>query len=54
MDFIVSSSNKDRKAIEDLLSQLTGGRVSIQDIRPYTGRESGTDLSWKDEPADEK
>lgn len=54
MNFIVAGSNNDRKAIEDLLRQLTGGRISIQDIRPYTGRESGTDVSWKYGPVDEK
>lgn len=52
MNFIVSGSNPDRKKIEELLKQLTGGRrVDIQDIRPYTGQEAGTDLSWKDSNA---
>lgn len=43
--FIVPGSNPNRKETEDMLSDLTGGRVSIIDIRPYTGHEPGaTDL----------
>lgn len=53
MNFIVSGSNPDRRKIEELLRQVTGGRVIIQEIKPYTGEEAGTDLSWK-EPNSQK
>ncbi|KAL0280631.1 UNVERIFIED_CONTAM: hypothetical protein PYX00_001863 [Menopon gallinae] len=47
MSFIVSGSNPDRRQVEDLLKQITGGRVIIHDIRPYTGQEPGTDIAWR-------
>lgn len=54
MNFIVSGSGQDRDKIEELLRQLTGGQVSIRNIKPYTGYESGTDLSRRDASTDEK
>lgn len=43
--FIVAGLNPNRKETEDTLGDITGGRVSIIDIRPYNGNEPGaTDL----------
>lgn len=43
--FIVAGSNPNRKETEDTLADITGGRVSIIDIKPYNGNEPGaTDL----------
>lgn len=47
MSFIVSGSNPDKRQVEDLLRQITGGRVIIHDIKPYTGQEPGTEISWR-------
>ncbi|XP_074033312.1 cadherin 86C [Leptinotarsa decemlineata] len=41
MIFIVSGRNPDRAAILETLETLTGGRVNIERIRPYTGDEPG-------------
>jgi hypothetical protein len=35
--FVVPGINPDRQKIEETLQEITGGRVIIQDIRPYTG-----------------
>lgn len=35
MTFIVPGINPDRKALQEMLSVLTAGRVVIQSIRPY-------------------
>lgn len=35
--FIVPGQHPDRKKTEDTLSAITGGRVIIHDIKPYTG-----------------
>lgn len=35
--FIVPGLNPDRQKTEETLADITGGRVIIQDIRPYTG-----------------
>lgn len=37
MTFVVPGANPDRKQVEDTLITITGGRVIIQDMRPYTG-----------------
>ncbi|KAJ1531684.1 hypothetical protein ONE63_000353 [Megalurothrips usitatus] len=37
MVFIVPGTDLDRKATEETLSSLTGGSVTIKDIRPYDG-----------------
>jgi hypothetical protein len=37
LSFLVPGYNPDRSKVEDTLSEMTGGRVVIQDIRPYTG-----------------
>lgn len=43
--FIVPGLNPNRKRVEETLSDVTGGRVTVQDIRPYTGDEpSATDI----------
>lgn len=39
--FIVPGSNPDRKKTEETLSTITGGHVTIQDIRPLVGDEPG-------------
>lgn len=46
MLFIVSGRNPDRKKVLDTLRALTGSKVDINNIRPYTGYEEGaTDVS---------
>lgn len=37
MTFIVPGKNPDKKSIEEMLTVLTGGRVTIQEIHPYYG-----------------
>ena len=39
MVFIVPGHDPDRKATEETLSSLTGGSVTIKDVRPYDGDE---------------
>ncbi|XP_044741424.1 cadherin-86C isoform X2 [Chrysoperla carnea] len=50
--FIVAGSNPDRRQTENMLAALTGGRVTIQSIRPYNGREIGgaTDVTASGDP----
>lgn len=46
MSFIVPGSNPDRKKLEEVLSTLSGGKVTIVEIKPYKGSDGGaTDLS---------
>ncbi|KAG6450669.1 cadherin-86C isoform X2 [Manduca sexta] len=46
MSFIVPGANPDRKKLEEVLSTLSGGKVSIIDIKPYKGSPEGSaDLS---------
>lgn len=40
MSFIVPGSNPDRKKLEEVLSTLSGGKVNIIEIKPYTGNEN--------------
>lgn len=35
MSFIVPGANPDRKKLEEVLSTLSGGKVTIVDIKPY-------------------
>lgn len=35
MSFIVPGTNPDRRKLEEILSTLSGGKVSIIDIKPY-------------------
>lgn len=37
MSFLVPGYSPDRQKLEKSLSEFTGGRVVIQDIKPYTG-----------------
>lgn len=41
LSFLVPGYNPDKQKVQDTLSQMTGGKVVIQDIRPYTGPQSG-------------
>ncbi|GAB0091959.1 cadherin-86C-like [Sergentomyia squamirostris] len=41
MVFVVPGSNPDVRKTEETLSAITGGRVTIHSIRPYTGTEVG-------------
>ncbi|XP_059611324.1 cadherin-86C-like [Phlebotomus argentipes] len=41
MVFVVPGSNPDIQKTEETLSAITGGRVTIHNIRPYTGNEMG-------------
>lgn len=41
VSFVVPGLNPDRQKIEETLAAITGGRVIIQDIRPYTGALQG-------------
>lgn len=46
MLFIVPGKNPDRIKIEETLAAITGGKVTIQEVRPYNGNEVGaTDVS---------
>ncbi|KAM3963678.1 cadherin 86C [Aphomia sociella] len=46
MSFIVPGVNPDRKKLEEVLSTLSGGKVTIIEIRPYKGQNNGrTDLN---------
>ncbi|XP_041988117.1 cadherin-86C isoform X2 [Aricia agestis] len=49
MSFIVPGANPDRKKLEEVLSTLSGGRVTIVDIKPYKGKENnGKDIIGED------
>ncbi|XP_050562025.1 cadherin-86C isoform X2 [Spodoptera frugiperda] len=49
MSFIVPGANPDKKKLEEVLSTLSGGKVSIIDIKPYKGGYNGaTDLSGQE------
>lgn len=39
--FIVAGDNPDIRKTEDSLSAITGGRVIIHSVKPYTGNEPG-------------
>lgn len=41
VSFLVPGYSPDRQKLEESLSDLTGGRVVIQDIKPYTGNLNG-------------
>jgi hypothetical protein len=41
VSFLVPGYSPDRQKLEASLSDLTGGRVVIQDIKPYTGNLNG-------------
>lgn len=46
MSFIVPGLSPDRKKLEDILSTLSGGKVTIIEIKPYKSSDNGaTDLS---------
>lgn len=42
MSFIVPGVNPDKQKLEEVLSTLSGGKVTITEIKPYKG--SATDL----------
>ncbi|XP_022814589.1 cadherin-86C isoform X2 [Spodoptera litura] len=49
MSFIVPGANPDKKKLEEVLSTLSGGKVSIIDIKPYKGGYNGaTDLNGQE------
>lgn len=49
MSFIVPGADPDRKKLEEVLSTLSGGKVTIIDIKPYTGGDgAATDLSGRE------
>jgi hypothetical protein len=41
VSFLVPGYSPDRQKLEESLSELTGGRIVIQDIKPYTGNLNG-------------
>lgn len=41
VSFLVPGYSPDRQKLEDSLSDLTGGRVVIQEVKPYTGNLNG-------------
>ncbi|XP_063530752.1 cadherin-86C isoform X1 [Cydia strobilella] len=41
MSFIVPGANPDRQKLEELLSTLSGGKVTIIEIKPYKGYDNG-------------
>ncbi|GLV43635.1 Cadherin 86C [Carabus blaptoides fortunei] len=49
MTFIVPGKNPDKQKTEETLAAVTGGRVIIQEVRPYSGDEVGaTDVTAGD------
>lgn len=49
MSFIVPGAHPDRKKLEEVLSTLSGGKVTIVEIKPYKGNDgSATDLSGQE------
>lgn len=49
MSFIVPGANPDRQKLEEVLNTLSGGKVTIIDIKPYKGNDNGaTDLSGQE------
>lgn len=55
MSFIVPGANPDRKKLEDILSTLSGGKVSIIEIKPYKSDNNGaTVLNGQEESSQEK
>lgn len=50
MSFIVPGANPDRKKLEEVLSTLSGGKVTIIDVKPYRGIDDKgtTDLSGQE------
>lgn len=49
MSFIVPGANPDKKKLEEVLSTLSGGKVTIVDVKPYSGGDKGTkDLSGQE------
>lgn len=50
--FVVPGKNPDKEAIEKTLIALTGARVSVNRIRPYTGYEPGAAYLSKESNAD--
>lgn len=50
--FIVPGQNPDREKTEDTLSAITGGRVIIHDIKPYTGAEANGATNIADDSKD--
>lgn len=47
MSFIVPGANPDRQKLEEVLSTLSGGKVNIIEIKPYTGN-GASDLSGQE------
>ncbi|KAJ2950154.1 hypothetical protein O0L34_g11506 [Tuta absoluta] len=41
MSFIVPGANPDRRKLEEVLSTLSGGKVTIVEIKPYKGNDDG-------------
>ncbi|KPI92870.1 Cadherin-86C [Papilio xuthus] len=41
MSFIVPGLNPDRQKLEEVLSTLSGGKITIIDIKPYKGNDNG-------------
>ncbi|XP_045447576.1 cadherin-86C [Melitaea cinxia] len=54
MSFIVPGANPDRKKLEEVLSTLSGGKVTIIDVKPYRGNDDKgtTDLSGRESGQD--
>ncbi|XP_047018990.1 cadherin-86C isoform X1 [Helicoverpa zea] len=49
MSFIVPGANPDKKKLEEVLSTLSGGKVTIIDIKPYRGSDNtATDLNGQE------
>ena len=44
VSFLVPGKDPDRQRVHDTLAEITGGKVIIQDIRPYNGKPSQTIL----------
>lgn len=42
------------KKTEDVLTEITGGKVTIVDVRPYTGQESGSAIGDRSEPSKDR
>lgn len=48
MSFIVPGANPDRQKLEEVLSTLSGGKVTIIEIKPYRGNNGASDLNGQE------
>lgn len=54
MSFIVPGANPDKQKLEEVLSTLSGGKVTILEIKPYKGSDNGATGSNGQQSSQEK